>query len=189
MPATAADTVAGAGVYVGYAVAETAAPATPTAAPAAAWKDLGYASTDGLTFGFGDSQEGQGAWQSAVDIRRLRTSQEFTFGISLLEWNELTLPVAFGGGAIDTPSAGLYRYKFPLPTDGIVERAYLFRWKDENPTRNYQLWVPRAVVSDPTETQIQRSALGELPLSVAALQPNTAGMVVAEILTDDPLWA
>jgi hypothetical protein len=185
MPQTGAETVLAAGGLVAYAVAETAAPVNPTIAPAAAYNDLGYISEDGLTFSFGDEQEEIGAWQALVAIRRARTGQTFEANFNLRQWNELTLPVAFGGGAVDVPSAGIYRYRFPDPGDAIVERAFLVRWKDG--ARNFQLWVPRMVVSEPTETTLARASAADLPLQLAALQPSTGR--VAEILTDDAQWA
>lgn len=182
---TAAETVvaAGGGVYV--AAAETVKPATPTTAPGGSFSNVGYLTEDGVTFAFGDNQEEMGAWQAALAIRRMRNGQTFTMNVSLRQWNDLTLPVAFGGGAVS--GAGPYTYSFPDPTDAIVEREWLIRWNDG--TRNFQLWVPRIVVSDPTEVQLQRAGNADLPLSLAALQPNTGGMKIAQIDTDDAQFA
>lgn len=187
MPATGTETVFAAGALVSYAVAETAQPATPTTAPAAAWNDLGYVSEDGLDFAYGDEQVEVRAWQAASVIRRGKLSDELTVGMNLLQWNELTLPVAFGGGTVVAEAGPIYRYRFPAATDGLVERAFLFRWIDG--ARNFQMWIARAVRTNPTETTLARTAVAQLPLGITALQPNTGGARIAEILTDDAQFA
>jgi hypothetical protein len=186
MPQTGTETIFAAGALVAYAVAETAQPATPVTAPAVAWNDLGYISDSGLDFAYGDEQVAVGAWQAASPVRRGKTGDELTVGMNMLQWNELTLPVAFGGGVVVAEAGPQYRYRFPAATDGLVERAFLFRWIDG--ARNFQMWVPRAVRTNPTETTLARTAVAQLPLGITALQPNTGGARIGEILTDDAQW-
>jgi len=186
MPQTGTETIFAAGALVSYAVAETAQPATAIIAPAVAWNDLGYISEAGLDFSYGDEQVAVRAWQAASAVRRGKTGDELTVGMNLLQWNELTLPVAFGGGVVVPEAGPQYRYRFPAATDGLVERAFLFRWIDG--ARNFQMWIPRAVRTNPTNTTLARTSVSELPLGISALQPNTVGARVGEILTDDAQW-
>lgn len=185
MALTGTETLFAAGAAVMYAVAETAQPATPTTAPAVAWNDLGYISEDGLDFEYGDEQVGVRAWQAASEVRRSKSSDALTLGMNFLQWNELTLPVAFGGGVVVAEAGPQYRYRFPAPTDNLVERAFLFRWVDG--ARNFQWWVPRAVRENPTAGTLARNAPGMLPLGIRALQPSGVQRI-GEILTDDAQW-
>jgi hypothetical protein len=187
MPVTGTETIFAAGALVAYAVAETAQPATAIIVPAVAWNDLGYISDDGLDFAYGDEQVGVRAWQAASEVRRGKTGDELTVGMNALQWNELVLPVVFGGGVVVVEAGPQYRYRFPAPTDNLVERAFLFRWVDG--ARNFQMWVPRAVRTNPTATTLARTAVSQLPLGITALQPNTGGARIGEILTDDAQWA
>lgn len=186
MPQTGTETIFAAGALVAYAVAETVQPATPTTAPAVAWNDLGYISDDGLDFSYSDEQVSVRAWQAASDVRRGKVRDELTMGMNFIQWNELTLPVAFGGGVVVAEAGPQYRYRFPAPTDALVERAFLFRWIDG--ARNFQWWIPRAVRTNPTDGTLARTTNAQLPLGITALQPVTVGARVGEILTDDAQW-
>lgn len=187
MPQTGTETLFAAGALCAYAVVDTAQPATPTTAPAVAWNDLGYVSDAGLNFAYADEQVGVPAWQAASDVRRGKVRDELTVGLNLIQWNELTLPVAMGGGVIVVEAGPQYRYRFPAATDALVERAFLFRWIDG--ARNFQMWVPRAVRTNPTEATLARTAHAQLPLGITALQSATAGVRIGEILTDDAQFA
>lgn len=146
-------------------------PTNPTSAPAAAWLDLGYVSEDGATFSESKDIEDVLAWQSFYPVRKLITGKEATLAFALREWDERSIPLAFGGGTISQPSAGVWRYEPPLP--GTLDlRAMMIDWQDGS--KNYRLIIPRGLVVEAVETNLTRSAAADLPITFSAIPSSTA---------------
>lgn len=145
-------------------------PTTPDAAPAAAWLDLGYVSEDGVTFTDSKEIEDVNAWQSFYPVRKIVTGKEATLAFALREWDERTVPLAFGGGTITSPSAGVWRYVPPAP--GTLDlRALMIDWQDGD--KDYRLIVPRGMVSEAVETNLVRTGAADLPITFSAIPAST----------------
>src|SRR5829696_8153110 len=69
------------------------------------WTDLGYTDENGVTITPGMTLTDIPAWQSRYPLRRIVTAETMDIAFSLLQWNEDTISLAFGGGTWD---AGVY---------------------------------------------------------------------------------
>lgn len=149
----------------------TTAPTDPTSAPAAAWRHLGYVTEDGATFTDSKEIEDILAWQSFYPVRKIVTSKDARVSFALRQWNENTIPLAFGGGSVTNPSTGVWRYAPPSPED-IDERALMIDWQDG--TKDYRLIIPKGIVTDAVETNLVRTDSAVLPITFAAVPASTS---------------
>ena len=178
--ANASETLVGANGYVWVGPVDSTEPTNPTSAPSAAWTELGYLSEDGVTWSVSKTMEDINAWQSFYPIRQIVTATSSTLAMTMRQWNEQTLVLALGGGTVDE-TAGIFTYTPPEP-GSIDERAVMVDWNDGD--RNYRLIVRRAMVSDAVETQLQRGAAADLPVTFTVLG-NQTGDAPFILLTDD----
>lgn len=173
--------VAGTGqIYV--APVGTALPTTPTASLNAAFFGLGYTTEDGVTFTGTPTITDFNAWQSQQAVRRERVGQEIQAAFQLEQWNEQSVPLAFGGGSVTNPSGSIYRYVFPEAGAALDERAMVIDVQDG--TRHIRFVIARGNVTDSVETQFRRTELAVLPITFKALQP-TDGSDTCAVLFDD----
>jgi len=147
----------------------TTQPVTPTEAPSAAWVDLGYINEDGATFTDTKEIEDITSWQSFYPTRKIVTAKEATVSFALQQWNEQSIPLAFGGGAVTNPSVGVWRYVPPDP-ETLDERALMIDWTDGD--KDYRLIIPKGLVTEAVETQLVRTGSAELPITFSAV-PDT----------------
>ena len=182
MPGTsAAEIVVAAGKNVWTAPVGTAAPATAVAVPAAAWKDLGHVNEDGIQLEAGGTTEDVPAWTAATPVRVILTAREFNISFNLLQWNTLTMQVAFGGGA--QTGAGPYTYTFPADNDVLPEYAMLIDWVDGT-NRDARLVIPRVVRTDNVSANLIRTAPAALAVAFKKL-----ASAPAFIMSADPAFA
>jgi hypothetical protein len=150
----------------------TPLPATPIVALNAAFIGLGFATEDGATVTVTPEVSEYMAWQSRSPVRREKTSQEAQVALSLMQWNEQTVPAAFGGGAV-SGSAGNYRYDLPDDNAALAEIALIL---DAIDGAVHMRWVfPRGNVTEAVEAQFQRGNPAALPLTFKALTPAGGG--------------
>lgn len=150
----------------------------PTAALNSAFKGLGYHTEDGASFSAEPDLFEVPAWQSRRPIRRDFQGQELTVSFTLLQWDEDTVPFAFGGGAIVDLGSGNYRYDFPEDTDSLDERALILDVADGD--KKFRFVFPRGNVTEGVESQFQRGEAAGLPVTWSALDPSggSAGYVL-----------
>jgi len=153
----------------------------PTAALAAAFVGAGFITEDGATLSVGADVTDFMAWQSRQAIRREKESQEIQFTFSFQQWNEENIPFAFGGGEVVDEGGGLFSYQFPADDDALDERSLVVDAQDGD--KNLRFVFPRGNVTEAVETQFQRSAEAELPITYKVLAP-TAGGSPGYLLTD-----
>lgn len=164
--------VAGTGqIYV--APVGTTLPTSTTATLNSAFVGLGYTNEDGVSFSASPEVEEFPAWQSRQPIRREMVGQEITASFTLLQWDEDTVPFAFGGGSITDLGSGQYRYDFPTADDALDERAMVVDVIDGS--RRQRLVFPRGSVTDAVETQFVRTSLAVLPISFKIMEPVAGG--------------
>lgn len=167
--------VAGFGhIYLGDETAE--APDDVAAPVGLGWTELGYASEDGVTIGRSIDSEDIMAWQSATAVRRIITGAELTLATTLIQTNEDTLGLYFGG------SAASGRLAVPATPD-LDEHAVLVEWVDG--TKTYRLYVGRAVVSDYGDVTLARGDAVGFEVTFTALPPAT-GNELAVVLSPVP---
>jgi len=152
----------------------------------AAFVHLGYTSEDGVEWTPGMDVTEINAWQSFYPIRHITTSRSLEVGFSLLQWNEASIKLAFGGGTV-TATAGppaYYTYVPPAPED-VDYRALVVEWEDG--AKDYRLHIPRAMVTGVGAIPLQRSnpAGLDLTFSLAALD----GANPFTLVTNDPAFA
>lgn len=163
----------------------TTLPTDPTAALNAAFTGLGYISEDGATVTAAPEILEIAAWQSRQSVRREMTSQAITVAFSLMQFNESTIPLAFGGGAVTSLGGGKFRYDFPDDQDALDVRAAVLEAQDG--TKHYRWVFERCNVTESVETSVQRGAAALLPITLSVLVPESGSP--GYFLTDDPAFA
>jgi hypothetical protein len=163
----------------------TPLPTTPTGALNAAFIGLGFITEDGATLTVTPEVSDYMAWQSRTPVRREKVSQEVQVAVALMQWNEQTVPAAFGGGTV-SGAAGSYRYDLPKDDAALDERAVVLEAND-GPT--HMRWVfPRGNVTDAVEAQFQRGNPASLPITFKALAA-AEGASPGYFLTDSAAFA
>ncbi|MDP2710789.1 MAG: hypothetical protein Q8O56_06185 [Solirubrobacteraceae bacterium] len=160
----------------------TPLPVGPTVALNSAFRDLGYTNDDGVTLTWTPEVENYTAWQSRSPIRRELTSATTAVSFGLLQWNQDTVPFAFGGGIVTEPTPGIYRLDFLADGDALEEVSLVAEFADGD--KHYRVVIERGTIMEAIETQLTRGSFGELPVSFEALTPESG--VAAYMLTDDP---
>lgn len=156
-----AITVAQSGnVYVG-ALTDTP-PTDPSDTPSSPFLHTGLISEEGATFVDSKTLEPIPVWQLFYPARRIVTEKDATVAFAMSEWNNTTVPLAYGGGEITEPASGIYRYAPPAP--GVIdERQMIIKWVDGD--KDYMLVIPRGMVTEDVETNLIRTDNAELPIT------------------------
>lgn len=152
----------------------TALPTTPTAGLNAAFIGLGYTSEDGASFKSTPEITEHRVWQSQDAIRRAVKSRELEIGVELVQWNETTVVVAFGGGAIT--GSGPYTYTLPVAGEALAEWAVVLDVQDG--ARLMRFVVPRMGITDAVESQFNADNMAGLPIVLKSLASTTAPTVL-----------
>lgn len=171
MPTDANEIVVAGNGTVRVAPVGTTAPTTPTATPAAAWIDLGYITEDGATFRDSKDIADIEAWQSFYPVAKIITGKEATVSFALMQWNERTVPLAFGGGSVTNPSAGVWRFA-PQSPGTIDYRALMIDWADG--IKSYRLIIPRGLVIEAVDTNLVRTDSAVLPITFSAVPVSSS---------------
>lgn len=159
----------------------TAAPADESAAPDAAYINVGLTTPDSLEFATDPQFETVNSHQSDYPVRRMQTSEAGTVSVDLQQWNADNVTFAFGGGTVTQLTTG--HYKFTPPALGArVERSVLIDWIDG--TKNYRLVIPRCIQVEGVTTALQKGQEARLPLRLAILGGDSVDPWY--LLTDDP---
>lgn len=161
----------------------TAAPADVAAAFAAEWVDLGYANENGVRFQNSVTKTEIPVWQLFYAAREMVTARTAQLIFGLRQWNLASIPLAFGGGAITEPAAGVFKYE-PPDAGAVDERAMAIEWEDG--AKKYRLIVPKGSVSEGVETNLTRSAAADLPITFKVLGSDAAKPFY--LLTNDPAF-
>src|SRR5436190_20024423 len=98
----------------------TALPTDPVAALNANFLGLGYIADDGATITVTPEIGEWSAWQSRTPVRREKTAMQVEVSFGLMQWDEDSVPFAFGGGSV-SGSAGSYRYDLPADDAALDE--------------------------------------------------------------------
>lgn len=177
--------IAGSGqVYV--APVGTALPVGPTSALNAAFVGLGYHTEDGVSTSAPVNVVEHPAWQSKFPIRREVDTREFIVTFALLQWNEETTKLAFGGGSVESVTGG-YRFNPPQSDESIDERSLIVDVDDGS--ERVRIVVPRGSVTEGVDSSLTRNAMSALPVSFKALQPEDGAAPWYPLFSDSTAFA
>lgn len=184
MTTNASELVVGANGSVHVAPLGTPVPTDPTTAYDAAFKDLGFNTEAGVKLRDAKTMQEIKGWQSFYTIRRIITARDLLITFSLMQWNEDTVPLAFGGGTITATGGGVHKYTPPAPQT-IDERMLGVDWVDG--TKHYRLLVFRGMVTDAVETELTRQKESDLPIAFGLTADGVTDPWL--LYTDDPAFS
>lgn len=150
----------------------------PTLALAAAFVGTGYTTEDGVTLSGNLEISEHRVWQNSSPVRRERKSQEIQIGCELVQWDENTLVLAFGGGSVSTGVGGFPTYTFPQAGEALYERAVVLDVTDG--ARHMRIVVPRMNVADSVEAQFNADNMAVLPVALRSLASATAPYIISD---------
>lgn len=161
----------------------TALPASLNAA-IPGFVDLGYTTDDGAKFTDAKTTNDIRPWQSFYPVRTHVTERSAMLEFTLLQWNEDSMPLAFGGGGFTTPAGGEYRYNPPDP-ETLAINAIVLDVADGS--RNFRIGIARGFVTSNTESTFAKKGPALLPITFTVLA-NDDGQPWT-IDSDDASWA
>ena len=145
----------------------TAMPTDADEALDAAFIDVGYISEDGVTLSPNTSTDGIAAWQSLAFVRTVVSEQDMQLGFELMQWNETSLQLAFGGGVYTAGVAPLWEFDLPTP-DEILEYACVVDALDPNGSK-YRMAFERVTLESTGDIDFARTNNAGLPTTLRAL--------------------
>jgi hypothetical protein len=156
-------------------------PTTSSAAPDAAFKDLGYLDEDGITEATDVDQEEITAWQNGTVLRRTITSQAKTFEFTLTETKADVLEFVYPGSTVT--GAGPYAMEVGPVTS--VRRALIIDVIDD--TIEHRLVIPNCEITDFGDIEYKNGEAIKYPVTLTAY-PDSSDVVVYKY-SDDAAWA
>lgn len=159
-------------VYV--AVLGTTLPTNESSSLDAAFSGVGYLTEDGVTVTRTPTITDYGAWQSIDPVRRERTNEEFQVSFSIQQWNDATVPFAFGGGSVVDLGSNHYRFDPPAQDAALDERILVIDVQDG--TRKNRFVIKRGNVTEATTAQFARAQASQLPIGFKALAPSDGSL-------------
>ena len=153
----------------------------------AAFNGLGYHTEDGVSVNQQISVSEFKAWQTRHPIRREQESAEFVISFQLLQWNEVNLPFAFGGGTVTEPTAGQFKYVPPADNAALIERALIVDVDDGS--RRGRFVIPRGTVTETDEVVFKRTEMAALAVTFKALAPLQGGEAWYALFNDSAAFA
>lgn len=141
-----------------------------------AFADLGYQSSDGVSFSVTPSVTDIEAWQSATPVRKIVTARDLSLKFTALQWNIDTFAAAYGGGdwteleEAKEGNPGIYRYDPPADEDDLTDYSAVVDFHDGD--KDYRLVIEQANIVDAVDTNLARGSASTLPLSLSALTPD-----------------
>ncbi|MDT0610111.1 phage tail tube protein [Streptomyces lancefieldiae] len=150
-----------------------------------AWTDLGYTSTDGVTFAKKDKLDPVETWQSISPARFVYADRDLTLKFSMLQFNEDTLPLFLGGKSADfRRDATSDVVQFDVP-DGPTfdERALGLEFTDGSAV-TYRFVIPRGQVTATDDIKLARKAAALLGVTFTALSPGDGQALATFVMKD-----
>ncbi|MFC9649208.1 MULTISPECIES: phage tail protein [unclassified Streptomyces] len=150
------------------------------------WKDLGYTSTEGVTFSKKDKLDPVETWQAISPARFIYADRDLSLKFALLQFNEETLPFFMGGDKVEsvdaTANPGVYSYSVP---DGpqFDERALGLEFKDGSDI-TYRFVIPRGQVTASDDIKLARKAAASLGVTFTALSSGDAQPLATFVMKD-----
>lgn len=162
--------IAGSGQVYIAAVGSTAPTSEVSSLSASTWFGLGYHTEDGVSVNQSPEVVRHKAWQTRADVRRTRESDTFQVTFALEQWNEQSVPLAFGGGTVSEPSSE--KFKYVPPTAGAAENEKALVCDVVDGSTTLRFYIPKGTVVEGVESQFTRSTMGVLPITFEAMEPD-----------------
>jgi hypothetical protein len=147
--------------------------------------ELGYATTDGVSFSDSPEILNVESWQASKPTRKKTQTRVTTASVTLQQWNPDNFVLAFGGGDWASEGGGVYRYDPPALEDDLPEHLVVIDWQDGD--KSYRLPLHKVTVEGGVETTINRQGESVLPITFEVLEPDTGAPW--NLYTDDPAFA
>jgi hypothetical protein len=173
MPATAANVLVGTTGAVYFAPLGTSAPTTSIAVWAAAWKELGYLSEDGITEEPALDVEEIKAWQSGAIVRRVLTGSGLQWTFTVIETNLETVTRFYPGSTFTAVVGPPAETKIDVKLPVITPIAMGFDVLDG--TTVERTVVPRCELAGRGERTIANGSARGYEFTMSA-QPDSAGV-------------
>jgi len=166
--------VAGTGaVYVAPEDTPLPADLDPLATP---WTDVGFISEDGAQFTFSRDQEDVNAWQVSVPVRVLVTNEPISIAFELLQYDRLTVQLAFRGSDFAGTSSP---YTYTPPDAGAQDvRALAIDAVDGD--YSFRFCFPRVQLTDDVNFSLVRSDAVRLPLTFQVVAATEKWQIVSD---------
>ena len=156
----------------------TTLPADVDTAMTADWVDLGYATTDGVTFTFSRETEDLDAWQGDK-IRVLSLKEPKMAEFTLMQTDAATVTAALGGGSW-ADVGGLGTFTPPEMGENAV-RAMVVEYEDGSDIK-YRYCFARVQQEGDVTMTLNREGAVEYPMTMGVLEADPS----YTILTNDP---
>jgi len=166
--------VAGTGAV--YVAPEGTALPDDLAALASPWTDVGFVSEDGVQFTFSREQEDVNAWQVSTPVRVLVTNEPISIAYELIQFDRLTVQLAFRGGDF-TGSAAPYTY---TPPDAGTSDVRALAIDAVDGDYEFRFAFPRVQLSEDVEFSLVRSDAVRLPLTFSVLAAPEKWQIVSD---------
>ncbi|MGV9883539.1 phage tail tube protein [Streptomyces sp. NPDC003006] len=166
----------------------TPVPSDVTAVWDAAWRDLGYTSTDGIKFNKKDKIDPVDTWQSVSPARFVYSDRDLTVKFALLQLNEDTLPFFFGGDMVKETAQGSKLYTYKVAAEPKMDERMLGVEFADGDAIKYRFVIVRGQVTETEEFQLTRTASVKLGLTFTALAVDNEAPL-ATWLMNDPAFA
>lgn len=177
----AAEIPVGANGTVYVAAVGTTGPTDIATALNASFKNIGYLSEDGVEVTPAKDVTDITVWQSFYPVRKIVTGRTLDFGMTMMQWNELTIPIAFDGATVTKTTGPPAYYTITPPTpETIYERALVVQWQDGSNT--FRWHVPRVMIGDQGAFNVQRTDAAGLPITFSVLA--TSGVNPWTLISD-----
>jgi len=173
--------IAGGG-KVSVAPVGTAAPADTAVALAAAYKDVGYTTEDGVQFTDQPTTEEIRAWQSYYAVRRITTAREGSIAFTMQQMDKTTMALYFGGGTFTQVTAGNFKYDPPVSGDAVYERACIIEFRD-GASRIWRIVTPKVSLRESTEITFNKGQNAQLAVTLSIIGSDSG--VAFYMLTND----
>ena len=145
-------------------------------APVGNWLELGF-TIDGVKVAYEDSVNLIFVDQESGPVKAAREEEGMKVSTQLAQWHLENIAEILGNTVTTTaPGAGVAGIR-ELPNyrgSEVAEFAFLFRGNSPYGAWNSQFEIPRAVISESTETEFKKAENSVLPFEIAALVDLTA---------------
>ncbi len=135
----------------------------------AAFTEVGFVSTDGVTFTDSKNINDIPAWQAFYPVRKVVTDKMSKIEFIMKQWDGTTVTTAFGGGSVTTDT-GVSIYT-PAEPGELAELAMVVEWIDGADV--YRLVIPRGIVTGEVSTKVTRTDAADLPVAFEATPAGT----------------
>lgn len=144
----------------------TALPESATEVLGAEWVDLGYASTDGVTESYEESQTSIAVWQNGDVVRRITTESEARLAFTLVQTNRNTLEVYHKTSVMEAVPGETGQYRIAVRNPGTDVRSWVIDVVDGG--EHIRIVAERAEVTERGEINYINSEAVGYPLTVTA---------------------